>query len=373
MRLPWGIHRVARRPPWVLGATGLALCAATVGYAHAFFPAPVGRFWISPTTETVLVLLEVVVMLFFSLSVVYAGSRLRAAGYSTEQQWWVVLWSLMGLSGVLALVVLVQINQTVDGRPLPRQTVAEELLLGAGSGAVAGLFTGLTNARLRSQDDRMALQHDAFKFMNQFLRHYVLNGMQAMQGYANMIPTADDEERREYATRISERAEHITEVVSNLQRLSVSMSGSVDLQAVNVSKILTEEIRDVRAEYPDATLDTRLDSHVYVRADCFLRTICRILIVHAVEHADDRDPQVEVTMEVTPDSVYLNVADNGPDVPVATPTHDLDRLEPQGAGTDGRVDLYIADRIIQTYGGRVAVLENQPQGMIVRSQLHRPS
>lgn len=373
MGFPRGITPEVNIVPWMLGATGVSLGAATAGYVYIFFPGLVGSFWSSLTVELVLVLLEVVVMLIFSFSLVYAGYRLRTSSYSAEQQWWIALWTVMGLSGVLALVVLVQLNQMVGGRPLPRQTIAEELLLGSGSGALVGLFTGLTNAQLRFQDDQMALQRDTFEFVNQFLRHYVLNGMQAIQGYADMIHAADDEDRQEYVDRISDRAEHITDVVSNLRRLSVSMSGDADLQAVNFSKILEDEIRDLRTEYPDATIDTHLHSHVYVLADRFLRTICRILIVNAIKNADSGDPHVEVTMEVTPDSVYFNVANNGPDVPVATPNHDLDSLKPQGMDADDRVELYIADRVIQKYGGRVAVLENQPEGMIVRSRLDRPA
>lgn len=365
-----------RGAPLVVGTLGVALIVATAAYALVFFPGALRQSLGRPSLAVVLRVVAVALILAFSTATAYAGYGLHRSEFSNEQRWWVTLWTAMGLGGALAAVVLVQANRALNGQGLSRQALVAEILLGASGGSVVGLLAGLTNARLRRQRAETVAQRDTFRFLNQLLRHHILNGIQEIRGYAGFLHDADPDELERIVSRIEDRTDHMTHVVEDLQTLIHSTAGEADLRPVNVSRILTEEIESAAIRYPDAEFEADLAENAHVRANEFLRTAYRNLLSDVVERNTADTPRVEVSMEVTPEVVIVTISDNSP--AMAAPYREHLSGDPPRAGwnpdraADGDLGLTLARRLVDLYDGRVQALETNPHGSTLRTRLPRP-
>lgn len=357
---------------WAISALGVVFVGVTSAYVVTYFAGVLQQSWGQPTPGIALRSVAVALILVFSIGITYAGYRLSQSDFSNEQRWWVMFWTTMGLSGTLAVVVLVQTNQALSGPGISQQTMIEQTLIGASGGAVGGLLVGLTNARLRRQREETVAQRDTFRFLNQLLRHHILNGIQEIQGYSGFLHDADPDELEHIVSRIEDRTNHMTHVVQDLQTLINSTAGETEFRPVNISKILEQEIESAAIRYPDAEFETNISENAHVKADEFIRTAYRNLLSDIVERSDQETPHVVVSMEMTPEVVIINIADNSSEI---SPTyHEQLSGDPDLSDWDADQEpgLNLALRLIELYGGRVQTLETNPHGTVLRTRLSRP-
>lgn len=252
-----------------------------------------------PALGAALTLFEFVLMLGFSAGLVYAGVWLGRSHFTVEQRWWVVLWFIMGVAGVVAVAMLVQFNQILDGRGVSRQSVVEELLLAAGGGGVVGLFTGLTNAELRQKRAEVATQRDAFESLNDFLRHNVLNGMQYIVGYADVLADSVGDDDREYLETIRTRGEDIVFVIQNARTLTQAITSDGRQRPVDLSTVLADEVNAMADRYDHVTVSRTIQDSVRVSGEETLPVVVRSLLGTLVQQTSDEAPAVNVTLETT--------------------------------------------------------------------------
>jgi signal transduction histidine kinase len=95
------------------------------------------------------------------------------------------------------------------------------------------------------------------------------------------------------------------------------------------------------------------------------------LLNNAIQHNDTEAPRVSVTVETTAETVVVRVADNGPGIPVDRRDEVFGRGEKglDSAGTG--VGLYLVDRLVDAYGGSVAIEDNDPEGAVFVVELAR--
>jgi signal transduction histidine kinase len=95
------------------------------------------------------------------------------------------------------------------------------------------------------------------------------------------------------------------------------------------------------------------------------------LLNNAVQHNDKEEPSVSVTVTTTAETVVVRVADNGPGIPADRHAEVFGRgekgLESEGTG----VGLYLVDRLVDAYGGSIAIEDNEPEGTVFVVELER--
>lgn len=348
-----------KRAPWIISTIGVALAGLSFWYLVVF--KAVGPSSGQALPVEVLELLEVLLLVAFSAILVYSGYWLASSQFDDRLLWWTGLWTLLGLAGIVGLVGLVQSTQLHSANGIDTSTFLGELLLAAGGGSFAGLLIGISSMKATQNREKVADQRDTMAFMNELLRHNVLNGMQIILGHSATLREETESERVvRHVDTIESQGTDIVELVENVRTLSKAVSNDTSFTTVNLSSILREGADKLRAAH-DVTVETEIPDNVHVRADDLLPAVFDNLLSNAVEHNDATHPRVRVTVERRGEVAVATIADNGPGIPetntdrVFEPGRKRDRSFGQGMG------LYLVDTLVDHYGGSVWV-ENGQQG-----------
>jgi signal transduction histidine kinase len=95
------------------------------------------------------------------------------------------------------------------------------------------------------------------------------------------------------------------------------------------------------------------------------------LLDNAVFHNDEAEVRIDVDVTATDATVVVRIADNGPGIPDSRKREVFGRgekgLESPGSG----LGLYLVDNLVETYGGRVWIEDNEPKGSVFCVELRR--
>ncbi|WP_129114064.1 sensor histidine kinase [Halegenticoccus tardaugens] len=228
------------------------------------------------------------------------------------------------------------------------------------AGAVAGLYLGAADVRREQHERALAEERDRLDFLNDLLRHNVLNAMQVVIGRAERLrerPNRDDADAvLRWARTVARQVQRMRLLTGETERIR-----RIDLATVlrrEASKAADREGVDVTAELPQ---------RLVVVADEGVSALFETLFSNAVDHAD-LDPKIELWAETTADDVTVCLADDGPGLPAAL----------SAALNAGEADadvfgfgLHLVATLARRYGGSLRVDENEPRGTVFRVTLPR--
>lgn len=196
---------------------------------------------------------------------------------------------------------------------------------------------------------RVAEQKRAFYFLNNLLRHHVLNGLNVVDGYAARL--ADGEADTERAAGvIRERVATMTTVVGNVRAVADVFAGDPELTVTDVGAVAAR-VRDRAADrHPAATVTVAADGPTEVWSAGGADAVVWELVDNGIVHNDGDAPEVHVRVTETDDAVWVHVADDGPGVD--SPTETL--LSPGTTGDQG-LGLYLVATLVRYARGEVRV------------------
>ena len=225
----------------------------------------------------------------------------------------------------------------------------------------------------KAYEQRLEEQRDGLELLNEMVRHDIRNDLQVVASYAELLSTRVDDADREYVERILNNAETAVELTRSARDLAGTMLQTEEsVEATPLRRTLLAQIDDIRTSYADAVVSVDGDiPSVTVRANEMLPSVFRNIIKNAIQHNDKADPEVTVTVDVTDEEVSVTVADNGPGIPDSQKDEVFGKgekgLESEGTG----IGLYLVNTLVERYGGRVRVHDNEPDGTIVTVALER--
>lgn len=247
--------------------------------------------------------------------------------------------------------------------------------------ATANVQPGRHLAALRDVTDRKASEEalleerETVEFLNQILRHEILNAMNVVLGELERLETADDRSARaDSLETIRARSERIVTIVQNVRSV-VSTITDDQPEAVDLSRTLTDVLADVRTNHPDATVTVRdgeVPDGVVVTADGLLGSVFENVLQNAIEH-NDGDPTVEVAVAVEGETVAVRIADDGPGIPDDRQREIFGRGERGIKSPGSGFGLYIVDTLVSHYGGDVRVETSDLGGAAFVIRLPRAS
>ena len=208
-------------------------------------------------------------------------------------------------------------------------------------------------------------QRDNLETLNQVLRHDIRNDLQLITGYGDIL---DDEcetaEKQQYINMINKSADHAIELTQTARELSeVMLSDSVEEQRVTLQTILTDEVTEVRASYPSATIEfgTEIPSATLAAND-MISSVFRNLLKNAVQHNDKKEAEVIVSATDREDTVTVTIADNGPGIPDNQKETIFGKGE-RGLDSSGTgIGLHLVNTLVDIHNGDVWVEDNEPMG-----------
>jgi PAS domain S-box-containing protein len=172
-------------------------------------------------------------------------------------------------------------------------------------------------------EDQQAKQH--VKVLHRVLRHNVRNELTVILGMAEKIRTdTDDSEIESAAQRIIERADDL-DSVSEKARVAEDLLGQPPSDTIiELGSTTTDVIADARRQWPEATIESDIETPLPVSTGFELRDALENLVENAIVH-NTESPTVRVTAQKeTPihlstrdsgETVIVKIEDDGPGIP----------------------------------------------------------
>ncbi|SMO38899.1 ATP-binding protein [Halorubrum cibi] len=316
-----------------------------------------------------------------TLGVVYAGVRVRDAGFTRVEEGRVARWTAAGTFLASSAIGATLLVRAIEGRPLVEP--AFPLLVAAGSGALGGAISGYLAVLQEAEARRARDANRAVSFVNHLLRHDLRNDLSTIRGYADLAGEAsrgddgddgtehgsdrgDGPDGRDAATVIAAKADEGLDRLETTSAVADALLGDADLHRVDLAAV-TREILDGVTQRTDVTVETDLTETAPVTANDGLRSVVDNLVENAVEHAGgDATLRVAISDGEGDGTVTLSIGDDGPGIP---PEQRItlfgnDDAGNTTAGSDGdrsdgseRGGLFIVGSLVEEYGGTVSVEE----------------
>ncbi|MFB6194849.1 MAG: sensor histidine kinase [Haloplanus sp.] len=313
---------------WSLAITGVVLAAV-----------PAVRLAI--TTSPATTVLEGFVPLLLLGGVTYAGwtyARRESETFTAV----VTAWTLAVVAGMIVVALWIRTLSHLRAADLSLGTL---LPVAVSVGAFAGFWIGRNNARWRERDADLRRERQRSDFLNELLRHYVLNAAQVIIGHADRLATRTGDDDAEAISRAGQR------MARQVQQMRALVADEGDCWPVDLATAVGTA-RDVVAERPDVRIVTDVPDPCPVLADDALDVLIEGLLVQAVERAEDG---VTIRLSATRDGdgVTVTAEDDAPG-PVA------EAVDPEAIDTDHgvfRFQQYVVVTLAERYGGTVTVTD----------------
>jgi two-component system OmpR family sensor kinase len=267
--------------------------------------------------------------------------------------WWLVGRGLRPL-GRLARSVKARTPSLLD--PLPAEGVPEEVrpLVDSLNDLLGRLKTAL--------DAQRAIVADA--------AHELRTPLAALQLQAQLVERADsDAERRVALDDLKDGLQRATHGVQQLLTLARQEPGAVEAQFSAVC--LAPLVREVVTEYSSLASVRDVDLGVSYAEEvasvpgdpAALKILLANLISNALRHVPEGG-RVDVACGVCEGSAYIEVADNGPGIPVEERERVFDRFYCRGGESGAGLGLAIVKAIAQRHGAIVRLLDSEIGGLL---------
>lgn len=236
-------------------------------------------------------------------------------------------------------------------------------------GAVAGFTVGYVEARAIQREveataatvraERLEDEREVLTYLNDLLRHEVLNSAQIIGGHASLLLEDADGRTRRHLETIDRESDALTDVIDDVRAMLNANRGLEATSAVDLSELLTDELSSLDRRVDALEVETEIPASVHVDGNEGIRIIFANLFENAVEHNEREPPRLEVAVSAGPETVSVDVADNGPGIPPKTRETLFERKsENHGLG------LYLVRILANRYGGSVELTETGPDGSV---------
>jgi PAS domain S-box-containing protein len=226
-------------------------------------------------------------------------------------------------------------------------------------------------------EENLETERDRLALLNQIVRHDIRNDMAVALGWGDELADRLGEDDADAFERVMTAATHtkeLTEAVGDLAK--ILGTANPELEPIELDGVLRQEIERVRSnfDYRSEGIDIRGDDDlppVTVTATAILSSVFGNLLDNAVFHNDEADVRIDVDVTVDAETAVVRIADNGPGIPDSRKREVFGRgekgLESPGSG----LGLYLVDNLVETYGGRVWIEDNEPKGSVFCVELRR--
>ena len=349
-------RRLANHAPTLVACLGVVLALLSVAnFANSAGRLGVGLFAVA----------SLCLCLSLSTGLLGLARWLYNSPLPIEDTWTVLRWCVGGMAGFVVLSSL-----TVGIRIAGGLAVAEPafvVAVMAGGGGVAGGVAGVYYVRASRTARESVRRRDALVFLNSYLRHNVLNATQVIQGYASLLADRSDADE-DHVEPIERRSDAIASLIEDVKPLSDVFSGRHPPSRTDISTVLLREVEAVSSVHESATFHVDVPPELYVLATDAVSAVFSNLLQNAVEHNDSAGPTVDVSVESTPRTVAVRIADDGPGIRDEVKT---DLFESPVESGEGR-GIALVKTLMDHYRGSLEVADNEPRGTVVVVRFQRP-
>lgn len=339
----------------LLGTLGVAFAASGLAFWFILYR--------PRTTAIAQAILGIVVHVLFGYIVLMSGFVIHRSELSTSECLIAAKRAVVGAALMGTLAVWRSVPELASGVVTLR--FANELVVVSSVGAAAGVLIGLDRSRAMRNQRLVAEKADreeTLVFLLRLLDHDIQNHLTAISGYTDAIDPAAVDSRVDPVTGIRDRSADIERLLETANAVLESETGDREFERVDLATVLREQINVVRGDAPEANIDIRIDEGLYVNSNQFIDEVFHNILDNAVTHNPTSDLTIAVGAVATDDGIVVEIADNGRGIPESI----QDSLFDPGVRTDESdgdgLGLYLVRKLVESYGGRVAVRDRSPTG-----------
>lgn len=277
-----------------------------------------------------------------------------------------VIYLLVGGAWVLLSDRFVAVLPLDPGLAAQVQTAKGWLFVGASALLVYGLAArGRSQIRRTNRRLNRAVQQSSV--LHRVLRHNLRNACNVIELRAEELSALarDGEESRRTIERQVDSLLELGKKSGHLRRIAL---GHRERRAIDLCEVVEREVAYLETDNPDVDVDVDLPPAAPVSAYPELEIAVRELLENAVKHAHADGPSIRIGVRQTGGAVTMDVADDGPGLPEME-RDVLERgLEKPLSHSQG-LGLWIVRVIVGESGGELRVVDNEPEGTIVRIRL----
>lgn len=339
----------------LLGTLGVAFAASGLTLWFAVY---------RPRTGAInQIVLGIVVHVLFGYIVVMSGIVVYRSELSVSECLLVTKRCVAGAVAMGFLAVWGSVPELSSGVVTPR--FVNELVVVSSVGAAAGVLIGINRSQAR-RNRRLAVgkedREETLVFLLRLLDHDIQNHLTVISGYADTIDPEAIDSRVDPVAGIRDRTSDIERLLETANAVLESETESGDFERVDLSATLREQVAILRTGHPRVTVETDIEDELHVGANQFLGEVFHNLFDNAVIHNVARDLTISVSAAMIDGRVLVEIADDGGGIPEGIRS---DIFDPgvRAAGSDGDgIGLYLVRKLVETYGGRIAVRNDAPTG-----------
>ena len=212
----------------------------------------------------------------------------------------------------------------------------------------------------RAEEERVRLHHElesAHREANLYLdilTHDIGNTENVSNLYAELLLATLDGEAAGYAEKLKRSIGKSIEILGIVSKIRRIHYGLPEIRPVDLDAVIRGEI----GRHPDSSIDYAGASPL-VLGDELLPEVFSNLIGNAVKHGGP-DVAITIQTEDAGESVRVTVADTGPGVPDADKEAIFHRYEKKQRGVGEGLGLYLAQILVERYGGRIWAADRVP-------------
>jgi signal transduction histidine kinase len=253
----------------------------------------------------------------------------------------------------------------------PTLTMEEQLLLlllSTGFGASAGVVVGIRSIKARHQqrqhdralerEPRTEAKRSQLEYLNQYLRHEVLNEANKISGYASLLreQASIDDDMANYLETVCQSSKEIEVFIQSIRSILDDESFEPEFETLDLDEELAAEVAHAEHAYPNADISV-VDMNISVVAGDMLNRVFRNLFENAIEH-NTGEVTITVSATVNDGKVTITVADNGDGIPPA----DRETLfEPPTTGDHG-YGMFLTRNLVKMYNGTLRLVDTGEDG-----------
>lgn len=201
--------------------------------------------------------------------------------------------------------------------------------------------------------------------LDRILRHNLRNDMSVIQTRAELLTQGLTNGLVTHAETILRKSRELVETADKEREVVRLLLSGESRAEQDVTQVAHRTVTGVQKSYPDATVESEIESGVSWLASEKLDRAIEELLVNAVVHNDSDEPTVRLIVRTTDQCLEITVTDDGPGIPdtetaVLTGADSLDPLF-HGSG----LGLWLVYWIGRFSGGTLTFAENQPCGSVV--------
>lgn len=211
------------------------------------------------------------------------------------------------------------------------------------------------------------------RLLSRIVRHNLRNKTTVLRGHASRVRDAIEHDR------LDDELETILQITDEVGTLSASVKqleqiaepSATERSATDLKSIASSCVDAARDEYPHAELSVGGAADVVVIADEGLTYALDHAIENAIEHNDQDDPRVDVTVLDADDSNrgHVQVVDNGPSIPDVEVDVLRDSVRKSSTYHGTGVGLWVMQWCVDSLGGTLSFEDGAPRGNVVTISL----